>query len=308
MIFRNTNFFLFKRQLVYVSRMVTFKVEENHKTRLDQFLVEKIPNVSRSYIQRLIKNKKVLLNDLLPKQNEKVKDNDLITVDLDQKINSFDKVDINVIYEDKDCIVVNKPSGMLSHSKGSVNEEFTIADFIGPKLSGYNQTNRSGIVHRLDRGTSGVMICAKTPTTMIWLQKQFSSRRVTKNYKAIISGRLKESEAILNLPIERNPKVPSTFRVGLQGKVATTTYKEIKTNDRYSLIELIPKTGRTHQLRVHLGYIGHPIVGDMLYGGNKADRLYLHAESLEIKLLNGEIHKFIAKLPSSFNKYLKNNG
>jgi 23S rRNA pseudouridine1911/1915/1917 synthase len=165
--------------------------------------------------------------------------------------------------------------------------------------------NRAGIVHRLDRATSGVMICAKTETALKQLQKQFSERKTKKTYIAIIAGRLANPEAIIDMPIERNPKQPQTFRVGRQGKPAITQYKTLKVSDNYSLVELKPTTGRTHQLRVHLKHLGHPIVGDNLYGGMPADRLYLHALSLEITLPNRQRVTLKAPLPNAFSRVIK---
>jgi 23S rRNA pseudouridine1911/1915/1917 synthase len=165
---------------------------------------------------------------------------------------------------------------------------------------------RAGIVHRLDRATSGVMICAKTPEATAWLQKQFSPRKVTKHYVAIVEGTIEPEEAIIDIPIGRNPKEPSTFRADINGKPATTHYKVLKTHNNHSLIGLKPETGRTHQLRVHLNYLNHPIVGDTLYGGAKADRMYLHAQSLDIVLPSKELQHFEAPLPKIFNDKMDN--
>ena len=159
---------------------------------------------------------------------------------------------------------------------------------------------RAGIVHRLDRATSGVMICAKTPEALSWLQKQFSERKVKKTYVAVVKGALSEPEAVIDMPIERNPRKPQTFRVGANGKPSVTAYKVLKTGNGYSLLELKPTTGRTHQLRVHLHKLGHPIVGDELYDGPEAERLFLHATSLEITLPDKQRKTFEAPAPLSF--------
>jgi 23S rRNA pseudouridine1911/1915/1917 synthase len=165
--------------------------------------------------------------------------------------------------------------------------------------------DRAGIVHRLDRATSGIMICAKTPEAMSWLQKQFSLRKVKKIYMAIVSGTPAQPEAIIDMPIERNPKKPQTFRAGPNGKSAVTVYKVLEANQNLSLLELKPTTGRTHQLRVHLKQLNLPILGDSLYEGAKADRLYLHAFSLEITLLNKQRMVFNAPLPPDFKRLMK---
>jgi 23S rRNA pseudouridine1911/1915/1917 synthase len=150
------------------------------------------------------------------------------------------------------------------------------------------------------------MICAKNPEAYSWLQKQFSQRKVKKTYIALINGELNPREAIIDMPIERNPRAPATFRVGANGKQALTHYAILRVAQKFSLIELKPETGRTHQLRVHLKKLNHPIVGDMLYGGEKANRLYLHAHKLELHLLNKKPATFVSKLPSEFYKQLRN--
>jgi 23S rRNA pseudouridine1911/1915/1917 synthase len=147
------------------------------------------------------------------------------------------------------------------------------------------------------------MICAKTPKALHWLQKQFATRNVKKTYAAVITGTLDPPEAIIDMPIERNPKAPAIFRVGAQGKQAKTAYITIQANGQHSLVELRPETGRTHQLRVHLSHFHHPIVGDTLYGGEPAERLYLHAEKLEITILKDHERKmFTAEVPIEFRK------
>lgn len=284
--------------------MSSFTVRDKDvSSRLDRYLVTKLPDYSRAYLQSLIKDK-VLVNKKTSRASYKLKLDDKVVIDLDEsKRGHVEKIDIPIIYQDKDCLVINKPLGILSHAKGKFSSEGTVESFISDKVSGF-EGDRAGIVHRLDRGTSGVMICAKNPETYKWLQKQFSSRKVIKTYVAIVSGHLNEDEAIIDLPIERNPKSPASFRVNSNGKSALTAYKVIKLSSHYSMISLLPKTGRTHQLRVHLSYLGHPIIGDTLYKGRLADRMYLHAQSIEIKLPDDEIHKFEVKIPKEFSKLM----
>jgi len=157
-------------------------------------------------------------------------------------------------------------------------------------------------VHRLDRATSGVMVCAKNQVTLSFLQKQFSDRKVKKTYMAVVKGHMKPAEAIIDMPIERNPKAPSTFRVGPNGKASQTKYTVVESRGDYDVVRLEPMTGRTHQLRVHLTHQKHPIVGDTFYNGEPADRLFLHAFSLEITLPGGEQKTFQAPLPKVFNQ------
>jgi 23S rRNA pseudouridine1911/1915/1917 synthase len=149
------------------------------------------------------------------------------------------------------------------------------------------------------------MICAKTPEAHTWLQKQFSQRRVKKQYTAIITGSMNPAKAVIDMPIERNPKKPQTFRVGINGRQAVTAYDTVESNETYTMLSLRPETGRTHQLRVHLTHFKHPIIGDMLYGGMPAERLYLHAAELEITLPSRTRKVFSAPLPPEFTALMQ---
>lgn len=268
--------------------------------RLDQYVVEQYPELSRSFATRLIEEGKVLLNGNASKPGYKLRPGDNITIDYDVKeLEHIPDIDLPVLYEDDDCVVINKPIGVLSHSKGAFNPEATVATWLRNRVKGLSGS-RGGIVHRLDRMTSGVMICAKTPEALRHLQKQFSARNVKKTYYAVVIGSLPHDHAIIDMPLARNPKRPQTFHADLAGKPAQTEYWIREQGKRYALIELQPKTGRTHQLRAHLAQLGHPIIGDSLYGNNPGDRLYLHAERLEITLLNRARRVFEAPLPKAF--------
>jgi 23S rRNA pseudouridine1911/1915/1917 synthase len=277
--------------------------------RLDIFVTDKLA-VSRAFIKKLDEQGKIEVNKTKQKAGYKIKSGDKVSVDYDTKAAEIPQIDIPILYEDDDCLVINKPSGLLTHSKGAFNPEPTVATFLFARLNLATRLNlasvgREGIVHRLDRGTSGVMVCAKTPQALAWLQKQFSSRKVKKTYVAVISGTLTQPTAVIDMPIERNPKKPQTFRVGSNGKPAITNYEVIGTSEKYSLVRLQPQTGRTHQLRVHLRKLGHPIIGDTIYGGEPAQRLLLHAQTLEFTLPNHERKVFEANLPSIFGDYVK---
>ena len=269
--------------------------------RLDQYVIEKHPELSRTAATKLIEEGNVKVNKVAQiKSGYKIRPNDKIYIKYSSETKIIlPTIDLPVLYEDDDCVVIDKPVGLLTHSKGAFNPEATVASWLSPKVTGMNG-DRAGIVHRLDRATSGVMICAKTPEALSWLQKQFSLRKVKKSYIAIVEGEFNLSEAIIDMPIERHPKKPQTFRVGSNGKEATTQYKVLKSVGRKSLVELKPTTGRTHQLRVHLAHIKHPIIGDTFYHGPPADRLYLHAKSLEITLPNRKRTIFESKLPKEF--------
>lgn len=280
-------------------------LEISRAERLDQHVAGMFPTLSRAYAAKLIGQGKVQVNGSIEvKPGYKLRVNDTVIVDyIPEEEANVPDIDLEVIYEDDDCVVINKPLGVLVHSKGVHNPEATVATWLRSRIRDIDG-NRAGIVHRLDRATSGVMICAKTPEALSWLQKQFAQRRTKKTYYAVIRGVLEPNEAIIDMPIERNPKAPATFRVGANGKPSRTVYRVVKSSSdgAYSLVELKPETGRTHQLRVHLAHQGHPIVGDVLYGGEVADRLYLHAAQLEITILKDHERKvFAVPLPRDFN-------
>lgn len=283
--------------------------QEEDRLRLDIRVAREYHLPSRSAAQALIKEGKVKVNNkIIDRSSQSVGSEDYISIDGSELFKEPAEISLSILYEDDDCVVINKPAGILSHSKGAFNPEGTVASWLSAR-EGIDRSianNREGIVHRLDRGTSGVMIVAKTPEALNWLQKQFSTRKVKKTYIALVEGKLDPPEAIIDMPIERNPKTPQRFRVGAHGKSAVTEYKTesyIVAGDKvYSLLKLTPITGRTHQLRVHLSHLKHPILGDDFYGGKPADRLYLHALSLELTLPNKERMTFSAGLPKSFTE------
>jgi 23S rRNA pseudouridine1911/1915/1917 synthase len=274
--------------------------------RLDNYVVGHIEGISRAFAAKLIERGDVLVNgEPQRKAGYKLRVKDTISITYDAAAEQIiPDIDLPVLYEDDDCVVINKPLGVLTHSKGAFNPEATVASWLRSRVSNMDG-ERAGIVHRLDRATSGVMICAKTPEALSWLQKQFSQRRVKKTYMAVIAGSLRPVEAVIDMPIERNPKKPQTFRVGSNGKPAVTQYKTLQSNDKESLLELKPETGRTHQLRVHLANLGHPILGDTLYGGKSCNRLYLHAVDLELTLPNRTRQTFSVPVPEEFYQQVR---
>ncbi|HEU4830958.1 MAG TPA: RluA family pseudouridine synthase [Candidatus Saccharimonadales bacterium] len=269
------------------------------KKRLDSELAERYPELSRSTWQKHIKAGHVSVNDIVvtsPKHDVLVTDK--IAIDTPDAPD-FSKDELPIIFIDDNVIVINKPAGVLTHAKGALSDEFTVAEFFR-RYSDYNSdTNRPGIVHRLDRDTSGVMIGARNEDAAKMLQKQFADRTTKKSYVAILAGIPKTQKANIDLPIGRNPSAPSTFRVDSKGKSALTKYEVLAIKDDLALVKLQPKTGRTHQLRVHMRYINTPILGDKVYG-KSADRLYLHAKSLEVTIPGGERRVFEAPLLPEF--------
>lgn len=271
--------------------------------RLDAFVAQEYPERSRSTWQKLIESGNVQVNGHVQASvKHNVDESDVVTVDQLEQPN-FDGHTLPVVYEDDNVIVIDKPVGVLTHSKGALNDEFTVAEFVRPLTSYKSDTNRPGIIHRLDRDTSGIIICAKNDSTASMLQRQFSERKTKKVYIAVLERGPKEPKAVLRLPIGRNPNAPSTFRVDSNGKDAETTYQVLRDQvNGTSLVELRPRTGRTHQLRVHMAYIHTPILGDKVYGTVKADRMYLHAHTLEITLPGGDRQVFTSPVPAVFDE------
>lgn len=273
--------------------------------RLDAYVAQYWPEHSRSTWQKFIVAGYVLVNGVVETSGKRTLDeDDEVTVKIPDL--TPEKEELPVVYEDDHVVVFNKPAGVLTHSKGAVNEEFTVADYMRPLQKDGDDTNRPGIVHRLDRDTSGIIIAAKDKETKGQLQKQFQERKAKKTYLAVVVGRPKLDEARLDLPIERNPKKPSQHRVGPNGKSAVTTYRVLASGNKYSVVELKPETGRTHQLRVHMTYIGTPIVGDRMYGSEKSPigRLCLHARSLEITIPVSDRRTFEAVPPADLQAFI----
>jgi 23S rRNA pseudouridine1911/1915/1917 synthase len=244
---------------------------------------------------------------------------------------------IKILYEDKDILVIDKPSGISVHSDGKTKEK-TITDWVlnnYPKIKGIGESvtfnekkiDRPGIVHRLDKDTSGVLVIVKTKKAFAYFKKQFMDREIKKTYHAIVSGWVKNDHGTINKPIGRSP---SDFRRhlagrGVRGKLreAITEYRVLKrfedSSNKFTYLEIHPKTGRTHQIRVHMKFINHPVAGDTLYNPNGplptlprnsgeekgGGRMFLHAKSIEFKDLKGKTIKIEAPLPKEFGKMLK---
>lgn len=290
--------------------MRTFLVDaKSSGSRADVFIASKYPSFTRSALGGLFDDNLVTINTKPAKAGQKLRTGDKIKTD-DKLLEPNDaELSLPVLYQDEDVIVINKPAGVLTHSKGGLNTESTVANFIKSYLTGKDLTgNRAGIVHRLDRATSGVIVTARNLNTQQWLQKQFSERKVKKTYLAVVEDAPNPKQAEIDIPIARNLKKPQTFKADPSGKAAKTIYKTLKTfvrdGQKYSLLELRPQTGRTHQLRVHLAYIKHPIVGDTVYG-KTGDSLLLHASSLEVNMPGGRTKVFKAPTPKRISDFIR---
>ena len=240
--------------------------------RIDQYLSNHFEEYSRSKISRLIKLGKISVNSNRVKPSYLLKEEDTIELSLDDfELSPIQpqNIDLEIVYNDDDIAVINKPVGMLSHPTHLIRENTLVNAllFHFPHLSSLNGEDRPGIVHRLDFNTSGLMVIAKTDAAFLGLKKQFEDRKVDKGYLAIVKGRFNEDEGCINLPIGRNLNNRKFMAVNQEGKEAITCYKVIRSSTEFSYLDVRILTGRTHQIRVHLSHINHPILGDKDYGG-----------------------------------------
>lgn len=291
--------------------LITTKPEQ----RADVFISASIEDISRSYVKTLVEKSLVFLNDKpLKKCGESLKIGDKITVEIpDPLIISArpQNLPIDIVYEDEDIIVVNKAQGMVTHpAVGSPDGTLVNAlMYHVDNLSGINGVIRPGIVHRLDKDTSGLLVVAKNDYAHNSLATQIAEKRAKRFYIAIVDGNIKEDSGEICKPIGRNPKDRKLMAVVQDGRYAHTLFTVLERFGDYTLVSYQLKTGRTHQIRVHSKSIGHPVIGDEKYGGSNKFGLsgqLLHAEKLElIHPRSGELMTFTAPLPPHFEKVLK---
>lgn len=290
-------------------------IAEMENVRLDAYIAQKCGTLSRTMIQKLIEDGEVLVNGQEKKISYKTKQGDVIEIHIPEakEINlKAQNIPLDVVYEDNDIIVVNKPKGMVVHPANG-NPDGTLVNAVMAlckgSLSGIGGEIRPGIVHRLDKDTSGLIIVAKNDTAHINLSKQIKDRQVKKIYIALVRGNVGENEATINMPIGRSTKDRKKMAVRKDGKEAVTHFKVLKRYGKYTLLELKIDTGRTHQIRVHMAEIGHPVVGDMIYSNGKnefgVEGQMLHAKSLDFKhpITGKQIH-LEAELPKYFEEIL----
>ena len=295
--------------------MKEYKVLDEN-CRLDKYIAEKNNDLSRAIIQKLITEEKILVNGKKTKNSYKVNNGDIITIgEIEAKEDTYlkpQKMDLDVIYEDDNIIIVNKEKGIVVHP-GNGNPDGTLANAILERckdsLSGIGGTIRPGIVHRIDKDTSGLVIIAKNDNAHIKISKQIQERKVTKTYIALVRGIIKENEATINMPIGRSTKDRKKMAVTKNGKEAITHFKVLKRYEGFTLLEVKIETGRTHQIRVHLAEIGYPIVGDEVYSNGKnpfnVKGQMLHAAKLEfVHPTTNQKVIFEAKLPEYFQNIL----
>ncbi len=299
--------------------METFVVKkEDDKIRIDSYLAKQKNGLSRVAVQRLIEEEKILVNGKKTKASYKIQENDKIIVEEDKPKETNLKaqnIPIEIIYEDKDIIVVNKPKGMVVHPANG-NPDGTLVNAVmaicKDSLSGIGGEIRPGIVHRIDKDTSGILIVAKNDKAHINLSEQIKNHQVKKTYIAIVRGIVKENEATINMPIGRSTRDRKKMAVVKNGKEAITHFKVLERDFEHNitLLEVTIETGRTHQIRVHLSQIGYPIIGDAVYSNGKNEwgiqGQCLHAKSLQFKHPNtGEEMYLEAQLPEYFKVILE---
>ena len=290
-------------------------IAEMENVRLDAYIAQKCENLSRTMIQKLIEDGEILVNGQEKKISYKTKQGDVIEIHIPEakEINlKAQDIPLDVVYEDDDIIVVNKPKGMVVHPANG-NPDGTLVNAVMSlckgSLSGIGGEIRPGIVHRLDKDTSGLIIIAKNDVAHINLSKQIKDRRVKKIYIALVKGNVSENEATINMPIGRSNKDRKKMAVRKDGKEAITHFKVLKRYGKYTLLELKIDTGRTHQIRVHMAEIGHPVVGDIIYSNGKnefgIEGQMLHAKSLDFQhpVTGKQIH-LEAELPKYFEEIL----
>lgn len=292
-----------------------FKVgEEGAGKRIDLFLAQELKKYgsSRSFLQQLILNKGVLLNNQPVKPHHKLRIQDSIQVNIPKlpaAVITAEEIGLKIIYEDNDILVIDKPAGLVVHP-GAGNQSGTLVNALLAHSANLSSVNphRPGIVHRLDKETSGVMVIARNNAAHLNLAEQFSAHTIKRTYIALVSGSVELDEGVIDLPIGRHKKDFRRQSVSfVRSRNALTRYKVLKRFTKATVLELVPETGRTHQLRVHLAHLGYPILGDAKYG-RKSDfiRLALHARDLGfLHPRNSKFVSFQSELPQAFSNFIR---
>jgi 23S rRNA pseudouridine1911/1915/1917 synthase len=296
--------------------ILQFTADENQvNKRIDAFLSESIEGQSRSYIQKLIEQEAVLVNGKPSKSNYKLRIDDNVEIQIPDPVPlevMAEEIELNIVYEDEDLIVLNKPQGMVVHPAHG-NYSGTIVNALlshCDNLSGINGVMRPGIVHRIDKDTSGLIVIAKNNEAHVSLSEQLKEHTITRRYNALVEGRVKNENGTIETMLGRNPKDRKEMAVvSRNGKSAVTHYTVLEKFENYTLIEARLETGRTHQIRVHMAHIGHPVVGDPVYGFKK-QRFETKGQLLHARVLGfihprtGEYIEFEAPLPDYFTNIL----
>lgn len=291
--------------------------EEMEEERIDKCVSTLIDSLSRSYIQKMIKEERVLVNGVAVKGSYRVKDGDEVSFELPPSVEPDiepENIPLDILYEDSDVIIVNKPKGMVVHPAAG-HYSGTLVNALmyhcGSELSGINGVMRPGIVHRIDRDTTGSLIVCKNDKAHNCIARQLKEHSINRRYRAICYGVLKEDEGIIDKPIGRHPTDRKKMAVNEKnGKRAVTHYRVLERFDKYTYIECVLETGRTHQIRVHMASIGHPLLGDEVYSDRKCpfklEGQTLHAKTLGfVHPATGEYMEVDAPLPEYFDHLLE---
>lgn len=302
--------------------MYKWKVEKKEKgERLDKFLFKKLPSYSRSFWQKLIRQNKVKVNnkEVLPHYSLKEGD-EIIILELPQRFNLKPdrSLKLDIVFENNDFAVINKPAGILVHPYPFYNKPTLVNALLAsfPFIKNIGEDNlRPGIVHRLDKDVSGLLLIAKTQKAFEYFKEQFQKRKIKKEYLALVRGEIKKSSGKIELPI--GPTAKKGLKKGVKvikpekAKKAITFFEVVKKYHHFTLLKVKPLTGRSHQIRVHLKSIGYPIAGDLVYKPKKAKytknppRIFLHAYKLGFYNLEGKYQEFTSPLPPDLNNFLK---
>lgn len=296
--------------------MITLQVEKEHAgSRLDRYLALALPAFSRARLQTLIRENFVKLNGATPRPRDPVRTGDTVQLtepEIEKVEAQPESIALEILFEDDDLLVLNKPAGIVMHP-GAGHHQHTLVNALlahCQNLSGIGGKERPGIVHRLDKETSGALVVAKNDATHRDLSKQFAARTMQKIYLALVAGTPRKASGVIDLAIARHPVHRQRMSIARrQGRSAKTEYRVVSSGPEMSLIECTLHSGRTHQIRVHLHHLGHPVLGDKLYGGKRAGdfpRQMLHAWKLAFTHpRTGEVMTFDAPVPADFAEAMR---
>ena len=294
-----------------------FKINPGEDARVDKYLAEQLPDISRSQIKSIIEEGKVTLDgEVVTKAGAKAKPGSLIEIVIQHDDSDGlvpETMPLDILFENEHVLVLNKQAGLVVHP-GAGNQSGTLVNALlayYPAIREVGEEDRPGVVHRLDKETSGVILIAKTQKAYKWFVRQFKARELNKTYLALVDGKPPTPTGRIETPIERDPKVRTRMAVGLRGsgKPAVTEYYTRENFIDHTLLDVHLLTGRTHQIRVHLSYLGNPVVGDTLYGRRNPsinmDRFFLHAHTLDVTLPDERAPRsFEAPLPDDLETVL----
>ncbi len=288
-------------------------VVDRQDTRLDKYVSDKCPELSRTQAQKLIGEGHITVNDRAAKASHKLNIGDRVNIAIPPAAPSTlspEAIPLNIIYEDDDLLVIDKPAGLTVHPAPGHPSHTLVNAILSyfPHLADIGDSLRPGIVHRLDKDTSGVMLVAKNSAAQANLAEQFETRSVAKTYLVLVRGHLTPENGIIEASIGRDPRNRKRMAVVAEGKEARTEYHVVEYVGDYTMLEVRPETGRTHQIRVHLAAISHPVIGDTTYGARSAylSRQFVHASRLGFKLPStGKYVEFESELPPDLVKALE---